>query len=275
MKARLFLFILFINISSFSNKIESSWADKEIIIDGDNSEWLQNEIIVLPGTFVSVSHDEQFIYFSLRTNNEPLAHKFSLLGLTIWINHDGKRKKENGLLFPIRQKNPRGIMKNLKQENGNKPSSCEIIENSANRAGVYYSNEDIKFMPLTFLSQHSLKSAVGCENSLFTYELKIPRKNYDNDILPFKIGEKDQEIRICFESGSLDMNDIKGINKSSTNATMARPTKGGGGRPGGGKGRAGGGGMKKAGGNMNSNSGNMNSKFMNPVSFWIKVNIDN
>lgn len=274
------IFILVISMATFgiSNTIESSWAGNDIIINGNNGEWLENEQMVSPGTFVSVANNNDYVFVSLRTNNEQLAHKLSLLGLTLWISPDGKKKKENGLIYPIKQKNPREIIKSIKNDKTGKPTSCDIIEFVGNRAGIHYDNDNVKFMPLNFLNKQYLKVAVGCENSSFTYELKIPIKNYDKEILPFKIDKNTKDIRICFKSGALNTD---GMQKQSigSNHGINMSSKGGGRSGGGGKGggrRAGAGmkgvsaGSRKSVNNSNS-TGNIKTQMMSPFSIWLKV----
>lgn len=276
-------FILFFSMvsCSMSNTIISSWVSREIIVDGNNSEWQENELMVSSGTFVSVANDNDNLFISLRTNNERLAHKISLFGLTLWINHNGKKKRTSAFCYPIEQKESLNMLKNIKSERDKMPSVCDLIGYTSNRAGINYGDDNIKYMPLTFLEKQHIKPAVGCENSLFTYEIKIPLKNYDKEILPFRIDKNSNEIRLCFESGSLDMNNMKTGERSGNGSSMSMHSKGGGGRPGGGKGGGGGGraggsmkgGLRESGGPTNNSTGNMKSSLMTNSNIWIKVEL--
>lgn len=268
---RVAFLILMFTFFCIASSITSHWVDGKVTIDGDNREWQDKELFVGSGIFISVANNDDNIFVSLRTNNEQLAQKFSLFGLTLWINNKGKKKKNSGILYPIEQKNPREIIKHIKTERNT--TTCDVLGFTANRAGINYGDGNLKYMPINYLSAHKLETAVGCENALFTYELKIPLHSYDKDIIPFRVNKNTEEIRICFQSGSLD---VKQGQSGYENPGMRMAAKGGGGgRPGGGK-RAGGGMKGGAGRNhetVNKTGNNFKSQMMSPFSFWLKVKL--
>lgn len=253
------LLILFTtSLSIIANTINSKWINEIIVIDGDNSECKGSEVLIAPGTFVGIMNNNEKLYFSLRTNNKELARKISLFGLTTWVNSDDKKRKETGIVYPIKQADPR----KAKTEFLKNSSNCDIIANVSNRIGINFNVEGIKYMPLAFIKEKKLECAIGCHNSLFTLELAIPLSNYDKEILPFNLESKNESIRISLETGVVKFESSHNYKKQVI--TESRKGKGGS-RPSG----KGGGGRNRA--TSNFLNENVKTEMLKPYSIWIKV----
>jgi hypothetical protein len=87
-------------------KATSKWFDGT---GGAPSPTTEDYITAKKGVLLySVFNDDQNIYFLAKITESIDQNKVLQMGLTLWINNDGKSRKENGIRFPIGAKVGRG-----------------------------------------------------------------------------------------------------------------------------------------------------------------------
>jgi hypothetical protein len=296
------LFLLFGAAGCALPEIESTWRDREVIIDGidEGSEWenaryiLEDENMIL-----GVLNDNDFLYLRLSTRDRDLQRQVLTAGFTVWLNENGKKKETFGIHFPLG--NRAGGMPMMRRggepptgENPNSEHPAGDNSNGESPLGVPPMGDDpdqLENMIImaqtgieilgpaedarTFLTPDDLSSS-GIEvkldesKGILVYELCIPFVRDESH--PYGIGAKHvNEIAIGLESGSYNMNQMRNQsgNPGSRGGRGGMGGMGGGGMggPGGGMGGPGGGrgGMGSRGG---TRGGGMITE---PVEFWFNA----
>lgn len=81
-------------------KVQSHWNDQAIAVDGVEDDWVGRQVYVedLKGV-IGVVNDSEYIYVSISTQREDLLRQMMMSGLTVWLDGDGKKKREFGVRF--------------------------------------------------------------------------------------------------------------------------------------------------------------------------------
>jgi hypothetical protein len=88
-------------------QLESLWKDREITIDGNDKDWIDAKYYLKDyNVVVGVMNDDDFLYLCFYPTTQELTRQLISQGCTIWINTEGKKKKEVGIHFPLGMKNP-------------------------------------------------------------------------------------------------------------------------------------------------------------------------
>ncbi|MDO9577644.1 MAG: hypothetical protein Q7J16_07140 [Candidatus Cloacimonadales bacterium] len=191
-------------------QLESLWRDREITIDGNDKDWIDAQYYLKDYNVVlGVMNDENFLYLCFYPTTQELTRQLITRGCTLWINTEGKKKKEVGIHFPLGMQNPQMFEKLDKSEqqmpNDKKmelpniekmlltlPKELEIIGPVRN---------DVVKMKLSELT--GLEMAVGAHKGLFAYELKIPL--YADSGNSFSLNVKpNAEFLIGFETPKIE-----------------------------------------------------------------------
>ena len=84
-------------------QIDSHWRDRDVMIDGDNSEWAgplrpldENHPIV-----TAAMNDGQFLYVVLSASDATVRRQILRQGLIVWFDPSGGDKKHFGVKFPV------------------------------------------------------------------------------------------------------------------------------------------------------------------------------
>lgn len=91
-----------------SNEYESSrWLDKQIIADGKIIEWNQSDMINDPKAGLSyiIANDTAVLYIGLIIKDDIIKAKFLNAGFSIFLNSEGKKKKNYAIDFPLHDVN--------------------------------------------------------------------------------------------------------------------------------------------------------------------------
>jgi len=81
--------------------IESKWTATPVQVDGNNQDWAQDAIEQNKDFNLSYSfkNDANFLYLLFTFNTNRYMSSIDFSGLTIWVNAEGKEKKNYGLHF--------------------------------------------------------------------------------------------------------------------------------------------------------------------------------
>ena len=95
MKNLLILIILIFFFSCHAQKIQSSWVDNHIIVDGVIEDWKD-----IPRTFekdlkmmLGIANNDDNLYIMYCFNDPNLARMIAMRGITIWFNDEGNKDK--------------------------------------------------------------------------------------------------------------------------------------------------------------------------------------
>jgi hypothetical protein len=87
-----------------SEKIQSSWPDPEITVDGAYADWSGRLVRLDDGRSVAlgVANDRSNLYLCLVTRDFEIQSMIQRSGLTVWLDPDGGRRKRVGFrIAPI------------------------------------------------------------------------------------------------------------------------------------------------------------------------------
>jgi hypothetical protein len=83
-------------------KIESRWRDRDVVIDGERTEWQGTTVYFeKPGVSVGVLNDADFLYVTLATDRSALVRQILMLGLDVTFESKGEERGEFGIGFPL------------------------------------------------------------------------------------------------------------------------------------------------------------------------------
>jgi len=160
-------------------RLESKWRDREITIDGFDSEWEDCRLYYDEDTRtrLGIYNDGQHLYLCLSTADEMLQRKVIGQGLYTWFNPRGNRDRAVGILFPtgtLGKFIPGRDDWGRRREKGGGRGSDRRPEEPPGEDGE--PGEDSAPLP-----SPSLMSSPDLE-------IHIPGKNYDTNILLEEIG---------------------------------------------------------------------------------------
>jgi hypothetical protein len=254
------VFSFFIQISCSTLELESTWKDRDILLDGKDGDWLGAKYY-FEGLYVSVGliNDEQHLYVSMMTENPMFRAQIMRQGLTVWLDPKGGKNKTFGIKFPLgRQRgeqegemmDPRDMMDETARE-----EMMQRLQETMTELEILGQNEKV-------LARMDIDDAQGIEIQMrnvggtFVYELKVPLASSEE--YPFAVGAKP--------------GDTIGVGFLSPRMQMRRPggMRGGRGMQGGG-GMGGRGGMGVPGGM--GGMGGMGRQVPQELKIWAKVQL--
>jgi uncharacterized membrane protein YgcG len=164
--------------------IASRWRDRDITIDGANTEW-QGAMAPVKDAPLSmgVFNDDRFFYLCLVTGNRNAAGQIRRQGLIVWLDRDGGKKKQFGLEFPIPMRGMSLIDPASGAEDGG--GTRMPLEADQDRVAILGSQKnDRRDIGLRDLQGIQVKIAES--DGVLVYELKVPlNKSADN---PYAVG---------------------------------------------------------------------------------------
>jgi hypothetical protein len=233
-------------------KLESKWRDREITIDGVDSEWEACRLYYDEDTRTTLGryNDDAHLYLSLSTGDPVLQHKIIGQGLYTWFNPRGNKEKRVGILFPTgtvgkfipgqdggREKGAgKGPSEGDRRPGGHSILLQDDLEMSSPDLEFHIPEKDYETnILLEEIRDFGFDAKLKRHGARLVYELKIPLT--ENDSRPdLAIGAGSGWIGIGFETRKHDRKSMKG---SRGKGGAGGPGEGRG--PGGGKGGRGGG----------------------------------
>jgi hypothetical protein len=263
-KYSVFLLILafsfFVQISCSTLELESTWKDRDIVLDGKDGDWLGAKYY-FEGLYVSVGliNDEQHLYVSMMTENPMFRTQIMRQGLTVWLDPKGGKNKTFGIKYPLGRQggekegmmmDPREMMDEMARE-----EMMQRLQETMTELEILGRDEEV-------LARMDIEETKGIEVQMrnvggtFVYELKVPLSSSEE--YPFAVGVKPGDtVGVGFLSPRMQMQRMGGI-------------RGGGRMPGGG-GMGGRGGMGVPGGM--GGMGGMGRQVPQELKIWAKVQL--
>lgn len=242
-----------------STELKSHWRNREIVIDGKNTEW-RDSLITLDDQKISVGlfNDENFLYIGLLTTDRDIQRQITRRGVTFWFDRNGGEEENFGIHYPIgfrgsgppQEGTTEGEEPEVQRENPPEPS---------NDLEVYGPGEGERHK-MTIMETSGIEVKLDNSGGVLVYEIKIPLT--DAGTHPFTVGAK---------AGSVIG---VGLETSSNRGRQGSPegsTGEGGGRMRGGRGGGGRGGGRRGGaGEGSERSGSSQPE---PLKVWAKVQL--
>ncbi|MEM7550298.1 MAG: hypothetical protein AAF363_11510 [Bacteroidota bacterium] len=103
MRHPFFLLVMALILNSCSKNIYKATDNKNIAIDGDASDWDLSDIQRVPdeNLLYAVNRDKERLFVLVKSTDPQVSKKIQALGLTIWVDGKGKKKKRQGITYPI------------------------------------------------------------------------------------------------------------------------------------------------------------------------------
>ena len=240
-------FVLIIGCNS--KELNNQWTDQPIKIDGDYSDWegidLQyfEELNLVMGSL----NDAENLYLMFRFTDQKLARKIQKMGVTCWLDKNGKKDKKYGVQYTgsvnLHSKSRPEIETSNKMPLEKKERMDNLMERlRANLPGpgkifVIKGEEEAEIG-----ENQTQGPSAGSANhdGIFCFEFRMPIP------ISAKLGD---EISLCMELGGLSAEDLsqlqqqRGSSQRSGDMMGGRGVMGRGGGKGAGSGMGGGRGM--------------------------------
>ncbi len=264
--------ILSVSSEAKTHKVTTSWVDTEFSIDGNMKEWFNVESKYLSDQEASVSlcNDGEFLYILFKTRESRWARTIKMTGLNLYINKDGKNKKDFYIRFKggpnsDQLKAMAGGMNEHRQRESRMPAEMrkkyEQAMNDNTQTLICSINDNVnKVVPLD--GAEGPAAAFDTSNGFFVYEFKIPLEQGKDRYYGIGI-EPGHKIAIGAEWG--DMGDFRRRQPGEMGGS-------GGPMPGGGGSRIGGGGFDGR-RRMGGGGGSGRPKMPTKQEVWFKTKI--
>ena len=218
-------------------EIDSRWRDREIMIDGDASEWRGTEQFSDDdkGVRFAVFNDGEYLYMCFTTWNMRTQQQILVRGLTVWFDAEGGDDRVYGIDFPM-TKGPEELRRMRETTSRDRVRAIEdLLIQSRSEMIVGRSKEsDGQWMFVEDAVELGIEAVLDMDDRILVYELKVPINGGQG--LPFPEGLADGGIAgVGFKMGKIDLGEMR------DSMTRERPQGGKGGRGGMGGGMRGGG----------------------------------
>jgi hypothetical protein len=101
----LFLMASFVFLSSCNEPtpLQSKWRDKDVVINGNDSEWVDcNQYSdEITQTKMGIYNDDAYVYMCVTTKSTDVLASIVKQGFIVWFNKTGAKDKHLGIRFPL------------------------------------------------------------------------------------------------------------------------------------------------------------------------------
>lgn len=209
-----------------------------------------------------VSHDDDYLYLELKTDDKASIMKILRQGLFVYMDPNGNKSKEIYFNYPLTQKHEPGSMRkpNNMQSNVREEFDVNDLLDRLSMEAIYSKYGQAEKMPV-YIVDSGFKVEINAVNkSVIEYKLRIPFQELKSG------GLKDiTELSIGIMTGKIEMP-----------SSGDRPSGGSEGGMQGGGGRSGGGGMQQGGGRPDGNmqgAGENRESMTQQLSLWFSVDL--
>ena len=168
-------------------KLNSSWLDRDIVIDAKSDDWLDT-LYYFESEMVSLGffNDESHLYVCMLAEHPILQAQVVGQGFTLWFDPEGGKEKIFGIKYPIGMGNMRRQMDSINAQEGapDREKMRQAFEKSLADLEILGPSGSQKRIPVEEAKGIEIK--VRNETGLFVYELKVPLKSGPEH--PYAIG---------------------------------------------------------------------------------------
>jgi hypothetical protein len=273
------------NLGLAKPKVDSRWLEANVVADGRNQEWegiigeLEKEELE-----IGLLNDEDFLYLSLSFPQRPQMMRTLMLGLIVWFDPKGGKKRKFGVRFPVGMRSM-NFQPTAQEAAGGpetprqRPSREEINKRLVEMLQLVEIIDDGEESRMPAEEVPGISAGVGAQDAGIFYELKVPLRRSEQH--PYAISVRpDKPLGLGLEnpeykrpSGMSRPPGMSGggpgMGGGMGGGGMGDPEIGGGGMGGGGGGMSGGGmGRQRSGGGRPMPQ-------MERLKVWMEVNLAN
>jgi hypothetical protein len=237
----IFFLILAVSLTGCGDeKIESTWTESPITLDGDGFEWPASQLLYVEDIrgVIGASNSDSVLSVMFRFRDDGTARKAMMGGVTVWWSRHGEKSKDIGVRYAGKF--------NIDEMRAELPSPEEMGDRGdMGGRGRRMSPPEPREGPLhdqILLVEQDVEvplvgagAAAAYFNGFYTYEVSIPLGWSELQPQALDAGPGD-EIRLCVELGGLSKSDREQLEE----AMKERMRGPGGAGPGGGMGPEGG-----------------------------------
>ena len=227
------LLLVFFTIGCKRLEMNSSWKDREVVVDGLYEDWA-NSLTYFEKKNVAIGllNDDEFLYLCFVTEDRILARQIMGRGLILWLDPEGGKKKTFGIRFPIGMQ---GAGMSMMRRGGEQDQERvrDIFSGSRSELEILGPGKDESER---MLASEVKGIAIYLNNLMETivYEIKIPLIQSEEH--PCAVGaENGALVGVGFEIPQIDMDAMRNRMGGETGGGMRGGGMRGGGRPGGGR----------------------------------------
>lgn len=218
-------------------ELTSIWADREIVIDGDHTDW-EGAVRYFEdaGATIGIMNDATHLYLCLASTDLNIRRQVLGSGLTLWFEASDGEDDRAGIKFPIGAREM-GMRLGEPGERPDPDAMMAWFEGLEPELEIVSSDG---FNTRMFVAQAAgIEVDVGLTKGAFVYEAKIPLTDAGG-AAAFIGAEAGSTIRLALETPEIDREMMRGrMGRGGPGGPGGR--SGGGVRPGGGRGGMGGG----------------------------------
>ena len=190
-------------------EVNSKWRDREITVNGIDTEWKGARLFLdKEKVTIGLLNDESYLYVRLSSRDRKMQAQMIGLGLTVWFDPKGGRKKAFGIHFPLgRQTNGTQIMR--RDGKGDSDQFQRMLEESQSELELLGHSEDESCtMLVSDVEELGINVKIDMSKGNLVYELKVPLTQ--NELHPFAIAtDTTKTVGIGFETGKIDMEQLR------------------------------------------------------------------
>jgi len=249
------LFLLTFMLVGCSNsklKLNSNWKDREITVDGKNTDWL-GAMLYFEEDDISVGllNDENFFYICMIAEDQFIRASVMRQGFTLWFDPHGGKEKTFGIKYPVGMQ-ASGLPRGMRRDEQNLDRSSEAPRRPMIELEILGPGEDER-QKMPIAEAKGIDIHVEFLSGMLVYELKVPLIQSEQH--PYAIGaEAGSSVGIGLETSKIERPDMRREMSGG---------RGGGGPTGGMRGGAGGRGMP----------GGRRPQMRQPLKIWAVVQL--
>lgn len=270
------LAVLAVSSQAKDVEIKSAWPQAPLKTDGTADKWA-GHLQPLPDVpmLLGVQNDGDFLYVCLKTSDPKMKAQIAHLGITVWVNGEGKDAKGFGARFPV------GAGFHRTHGGGGVPTPAPSGEYSAPSARVDTSQVELigptekDRFTVPRADAYPIQAALGDDVGVMVIELRFPLKGTSDHPLAIEpkaggmiaLGLEAERPHVQRSTGSGGEGGAAGGHEGGGSPPEGAP---GGTGPGGYGGMGRGGGRR---GGMGRGMGGDRSDMPNPIKLWTRVKL--
>lgn len=169
---------LLLSLPSAAGVIVGRWSEGSLQIDGNSADWNIVPQVTwkdVNGT-IAVQNDADYLYLLIRFRDPGCLASCRRSGLTIWTNHENKKKKTLGFTYRSRT-----LIEQFRSKSGGGAGPDEPAASRRERAAeplrdeiIIRDNEQFRREMLPADGSRGIRAAYEEENGIYQFEIGIP-----------------------------------------------------------------------------------------------------
>ena len=206
-------------------KLESSWPQKQITVDGRDGEWGEKYFFDKEGAIVGLANDAEHMYLFLSTTDHALQVKLLRQGFTVSFDPKGGKKSKFAVRYPLglNEEDLWVLMETLRTGQRERRTggldvgpkiNPQVLESmyekvmAESQLEIGRPGHKMQLLPLAAVPE--LEVALSYGEKRLVYELKVPLATIERDGYQIGIGvEAGANIGVGLLTAELDMRSMR------------------------------------------------------------------